>query len=208
MSFLVWQRSAEARIASSRLVLRAHEVPLLQDAQSLRDRLERLCGEQEQRNAEAARQAREQGHALGFEQGQHEAAETLAAQWLEQSRAAADERERLRGEVGALALQVVRKLLGAFADDAVLVALADTAADDILPAQPLALAVHPDRCEAVRARLASAGTRLRCEVRGDTACAVDTCRIETEHGSVDVSLEVQLARLEAAWRAVDATEAA
>ncbi len=203
MTFLLWQRGGDARIASSRLVLRAPEVPLLADAQALRDRLERLRRDQEGIVAAAAAQGRERGHAQGLEEGRREARERLAATLTALAQGSAQERDRLRGEVGALALQVVRKMLGSFADDAVLAALAATAANDLLATQPVALVVHPDLCQAVRERLAAAAggaPALRCEVRGDPGCALDACRIETEHGSVDASLEAQLARLEAAWR--------
>ena len=67
----------------------------------------------------------------------------------------------------------------------------------------LALVVHPDRVDAVRAQLSRIapddGAALRCEVRGDAACDPDTCRLETEHGTVDASVDAQLARLAQAW---------
>lgn len=207
MSYLLWQRSTDTRIASSRLVLRAAEVPVLGDALALRDELERLRREQAQIVAEACREARERGHAEGAALGRREAHERLATNLATLAQHSAEDRERLRNEIGALALQVVRKLLGRFADDAVLVALADTAAAEVLPAPVVAVVVHPDRVDAVRTRLAAGrGTDtapgLACEVRGDAACPIDACRLETGHGSVDVALEAQLARLEAAW-AVD-----
>lgn len=207
MSYLLWQRSTDTRIASSRLVLRAAEVPVLGDALALRDELERLRREQAQIVAEACREARERGHAEGAALGRREAHERLATNLATLAQHSAEDRERLRNEIGALALQVVRKLLGRFADDAVLVALADTAAAEVLPAPVVAVVVHPDRVDAVRTRLAAGrGTDtaagLACEVRGDAACPIDACRLETGHGSVDVALEAQLARLEAVW-AVD-----
>ncbi len=210
MSFLLWQRDGNAGIASPRVVLRAEEVPLLAHAQQLCDALEGLHNEQSQRVAQASSDAREQGHAQGREEGRREACEQSAQTLASLATVSALERERLRGEIGALALQVVRKLLGHFADDEVLAALAGTAANDMLPTRPLALVVHPDLCHAVRERLsanvvATPGhtldhrPSLRCEVRGDASCARDTCRIETEHGSVDASLEAQLARLAGVW---------
>lgn len=198
MSFMLWQPGDAARVVSSRLVLRAAEVPPLLEANALRDRLERLCREQAQTIAAAAAAAREEGLASGRRQGLRAAQDEVAARLLALAEAADAQREQQRNEVGALALQVVRRLIGHLADDAVLVALADTATAELLPAQPVTLVVHPDRCDAVRARLAAAEA-LRCDVRGDPACAQDGCRIETAEGSVDVTLETQLARLAAAW---------
>ncbi len=202
MTFLLWQRGGDARIASSRLVLRAAEVPLLVDAQALRDSLERLRAQQDEIVAAAAARARGLGVAQGIEAGRTEASEELAANLTALARSSARERDRLRGEAGALALQIVRKLLGHFSDDTLVAALAAAAARDLLGTQALALVVHPDLCKAVRERLAAMADgdgALRCEVRADHAAARGCCRIETEHGSVDASLEAQLARLEAAW---------
>ena len=196
MSFLLWQRDSAVRIGSSRLVLRAAEVPLLNDAHTLCDALKRLHADAEQRLAAAAHEAREQGYAQGRDEGRREVREELAATLTALAQASARERQQLRDEIGALALQVVRKLLGHFADDAVLLALADTAAADMLPAQQLTLVVHPEQCQAVRERL---GDDPRYALRADPACARDTCRIETEHGSVDASLAAQLQRLSLAW---------
>ena len=91
-------------------------------------------------------------------------------------------------------------MLGGFSEDALLAALAVTAARDTLPAVQVRLTVHPDVCDAVRDRLERIGSdELHLEVRGDAACEHDTCRLETELGSVDASLDAQLERLAHAW---------
>ncbi|HSW05251.1 MAG TPA: FliH/SctL family protein [Aquabacterium sp.] len=199
--FLIWHRAGDTRLASTRLVLRAAEVPVLQHAQALRDTLEHRRDVQMQMMADAVAQARSEGHAQGFATAQRESAEQLAATLMQLSDAAAAERAQLRGDTASLALEVVRKLLGHVAEDAVLAALAETAAAELLPSASLVLVVHPAQADAVQDRLAERiGTGgLRFEVRADPACAVDACRLETEHGSVDVALEAQLARLAAAW---------
>jgi flagellar biosynthesis/type III secretory pathway protein FliH len=212
----MWHRGGDARVASSRLVLRPAEVPLLQEAHALRERLVDLVQRESERVVRAEREsaaaleaalaaAREQGLAQGRAEGQREAREKLAANLLSLAQASASERERLQASVGALALQVARKMLGKLPDDTLLAALADTAARETLTAPPVAPVVHPDEVDAVRARLAAHAqddaTALRCEVRGEPTCAPDTCRLETEHGTIDASLEAQLARLADAWGA-------
>jgi flagellar biosynthesis/type III secretory pathway protein FliH len=214
MSYLMWHRHGDTRIAASRLVLRAAEVPLLQDAHALRERWvdlvqrdgERIARAEQDTQAAlaaAAAEGRAQGLAQGHADGQREAREKLAERLLSLAQASAAERERLQASVGALALQVARKLLGRLPEDTLLAALADTAARETLTAPPVALVVHPDRVDAVRAQLATLprddAAALRCEVRGDAACAPDTCRLETEHGTVDASLDAQLRRLAEAW---------
>lgn len=205
MRFLLWHRDRKLAFGSSRVVLRANEVPLLADAEALRDRIEQLNDEEGRRIATAAEQARTHGYQTGLEQGQRAARDEVAATLTELALAAAQERERMRGEIAALALEVTRKVLAQLPADAVLVGLAETAAHDMLPTQTMTLIVHPQRCDAVRERLAATaamandGPALRFEVRPDAACHIDTCLIETEHGSVDASLDAQLERLARAW---------
>lgn len=209
MSWLLWQADGATRIASPRLVLRAAEVPVLQDAQRLCAELAELQRHEAQRIAAVLETARAEGQAQGREEGLRAAREQSAAALLQLAHDAGQERERLRRDTGVLALQVVRKLLGRFAADEVLAALAETAAAEVVPAQPLVLVVHPDQAEAVRARLAAHGVQAaQIEVHGDAACAPDGCRLETEHGCVDAALEAQLARLEQAWRPLASEETA
>jgi type III secretion system HrpE/YscL family protein len=211
MSFVLWFRDRKVGFGSGRVVMRAAEVPLCKSAAALRDQLEQLNEDEAARIAAAAEEARVKGYLAGREEGELQAREDMAQAVLEVTQSTAREHERLRGEVAALALEVVRKMIGHLPDDAVLVGLAETAASDMLPTQTMTLVVHPQQCDAVRARLAATATaaagegpQVRFEVRGDAACALDTCLIETEHGSVDASLNAQLERLARAWGVTEA----
>ena len=202
MSYLLWHRDRNVAFGSSRLVLRAAEVPLFADANALRERLEQLTAAQAEHVAAAGEEARVKGYVAGREQGALEAREEVAATLVELTRTANQRCEEVRGAIAGLALQVVRKLLGQVPADGVLAALAETAARELLPTQTLTLFVHPDQCDAVRARLSAASTAAdapRFDVQPDPEHAPDSCRIETEHGSIDASLEAQLSRLANAW---------
>ncbi len=207
MTFLVWQRGEKVSVASPRRVLRAAEVPVLSEAVSLCERLGHLHRGEHERIDEAERDAARQGFERGLAEGRCAARDELAAALLATSASVEGERSRWRREVAELALQVVRKMLGAMPEDELLAALADTAARDAIPDQPAVLLVHPDLCDDVRRHLeareggdaSSASVAPRLEVRGDPACARATCRLETVHGSVDASLDEQLARLAQAW---------
>jgi type III secretion system HrpE/YscL family protein len=213
MSFLLWQRESDIAIASARLVLRADEVPALRQAHALRDELDTLRREQEQRVAAACEAAVARGHAQGLEQGRAAASDEIAATLAALAADAERQRSQLRGEVAQLALQIARKLMGSFAADERLVALAATAARDALPSGGLTLALHPARVEAVRERLArhaaAGGEPLPdFDLRADETCAPDGCRIETELGSLEAALDAQLERLAQAWGVrVPSTEA-
>jgi type III secretion protein L len=205
MSFMLWQSSGPLRVASPRLVLRAEEVPVLQDAESLRQRMLTMHGEANRRLDAALAEAREQGLAEGREAGMQAVREELAKGLETLARQSAAERERLRGEIAALSLQVVRKLLGEFGEADKLVALAVSAAREALPAAPQRLVVAPAMLESVRERLAAARQRdadapfAHCEVVADGTLSPGQCRLDTQWGSVDASLESQLDRLAAVW---------
>jgi len=205
MTYLLWQRTGDVRIASPRKVLRASEVPLLTDALALRQRVQALHDEQATAVDTARAEARAAGHAQGLEEGRRAARDDIAGSLNDLAVAASRRQHEMRAQVAALALEVVRKLMGRFAAPELLVALADTAAREMLPAQTWVLSVHPDRIDAVRAQLSAlaadpANEALPFELRADASCEPDACRIETELGSVDASLDAQLQRLSQAWR--------
>jgi type III secretion system HrpE/YscL family protein len=203
MSYLLWQRDRNVGVGAARVVLRAAEVPLLADAQRLRDRLEQLNDDAAQRIAAAEQDARVQGYVQGREEAAREVQEEVAKTVLALRQKAAQDYEQMRGQIAALALQVARKVLGQMPGESVLAALAQNAARDMLPAPALTLVVHPDQCDAVRTRLAALAdadpAQPRFDVKPDPECKPGVCRIETEFGTVDASLDAQLGRIAAAW---------
>jgi flagellar biosynthesis/type III secretory pathway protein FliH len=203
MSFLLWQRG-QLGIGSGRQVFRAAEVPLLQDASALVARLETLWQEEAGRVEAAADTARQQGWAEGGERARAAAEAGLAEQLARLAQQAEAVRAETRQEVAALALQVVRKLLGGLPEPERQAALALQAARELLPARTWRLAVHPRSAPALRERLARLGANdggllAQAEVAEDEAVAPGDCRLDTEFGSARAGLEAQLDRLAAAW---------
>jgi type III secretion system HrpE/YscL family protein len=209
VSFLLWQRDLDVGIASRRRVLTAAEVGPLLEAQALCQRVADLAASRAAKIDEAAQTARAAARAEGLELGRREAREEVSTTLAALAATAAAERDRLCGEVGSLALEVVRKILGEFAPPVVLVALARSALCEMLPAPAVTLVVHPDRVDAMREGLegrpaddcgshdCARGARL--EVRADPGCALDDCRLETGLGVVDAALDVRLAKIAQAW---------
>jgi hypothetical protein len=160
MSFVLWFRDRNVGFGSGRVVMRAAEVPMCKSAEALRDRLEQLNEGEADRIAAAAEEARVKGFVAGREEGVLQARDEMAEAILELTQSAARQRERVRGEVAALALEVVRKMIGGLPADAVLVGLAETAASDMLPTQTMTLVVQSfTRSSATRCALVS--QRLR-----------------------------------------------
>ena len=205
MSFLLWQRESGVAIASARLVLRAGEVPALRDAQQLRDELDSLRRDQQSHVQAACSAARAEGLAAGLQEGRALARDEIAATLAALSTTAAQREAQRRGDVAALALEVARKLLGELDNGQRMAALAREAAREMLPAPRLTVRVHPQRSDAVRAELQRLAARAdgdslaTFEVVADDGCALDDCRIDSELGSADASLDQQLARLAQAW---------
>jgi len=205
MSFLLWQRESGVAIASARLVLRAGEVPALRDAQQLRAELDTLRREQQARVQAARDAAHAEGLAAGLKEGRALARDEIAATLAALTATAAQHEAQRRADVAALALQVARKLVGELDGAERLAALAHEAAREMLPAPRLSVRVHPERSDAVRAqlqRVAARGdgeTAATFEVVADDGCAPEDCRIDSELGSADASLDQQLARLAHAW---------
>jgi type III secretion system HrpE/YscL family protein len=204
MSFLLWQRDRDVGIASRRRVLTAAEVGPLLDAQALCKCVADLAASRAAQINEAADAARAAARVEGLELGRREAREEVSTTLATLAAIAAAERDRLRDEVGLLALEVVRKILGQFAPEEVLVALARSALSEMLPAPAVTLVVHPDRVDAIREslgveRLGGSGNAAGIEVRADPGCTPDDCRLETALGVVDAALAVRLARIAQAW---------
>jgi type III secretion system HrpE/YscL family protein len=203
MSFLLWQRD-HVGIASRRRVLTAAEVGPLLDAQALCQRVADLAASRAAKIDEAADAARAAARVEGLELGRREAREEVSTALATLVALVTAERDRLRGQVGLLALEVVRKILGQFAPEEVLVALARSALDEMLPAPAVTLIVHPDRVDAIREslggeRLGDSVNAACIEIRADPDCAPDDCRLETALGVVDAGLAVRLARIAQAW---------
>jgi len=198
--FMLWQRQQPVATGSDRRVFRASELPLLQDAESLRDALAEALSTQGDRESLAFAQARHAGHAEGLAAGRAEAADetgrALLAMQTRHTEALAD----LRAQLATLALRVVQRLVGDWPEPLQLAALADTAARDIVAGDVPVLRVRPEQVDAVRDALAARADAAPLAVRGDAELPAGGCRLETGLGSVDASLDTQLASLQAVWQ--------
>lgn len=204
--FMLWHRDPANRhgIASDRRVLRAAEVPALQQAEQLLAQLHALLAAEQARIAAACDEARAQGRERGLADAQAnvraQAADALAALARQQEAA----REQLQQDVGRLALEVFHKLLGTLPGDEALARLAAQAARELLPARTWRLHVHPGQLAGLRAALQAADPDdraglARAELIADPDLAETDCRLTTEFGTADASLATQVQRLARTW---------
>ena len=146
----------------------------------------------------------------GFREGiAREQAETEAAKQRERAALAsalhafANEREgyfrHVEGEVVSLALAIVRKILHreAQVDPLLLTGLVRVALEKVAASQNVRLRVHPSQIPAWQDYfLRDNGLATIPELSGDAAFEPHQCRIETELGDTDLSLETQLKEIE------------
>ncbi|KQW49649.1 MULTISPECIES: FliH/SctL family protein [unclassified Roseateles] len=205
-SFMLWHRDPQARlgIASDRRVLRAAEVPALQDAQQLLADLRELSAQEQARVDQACSQARAEGLEQGLSQAEAQSRAELSNAIVQLSRAHEAERQRLQQSVGALALEVFQKLLGELPAEEKLARLATQAARELLPARTWRLQVHPSQAAGLRAALVTLDPDDKAglsgaEIVGNAELAEDDCRLTTEFGSADAALPTQVERLARAW---------
>lgn len=205
-SFMLWHRDPQARlgIASDRRVLRAAEVPALQEADALLVELRELFKQEQVRVDAACALAREEGLRQGLALAEGQAREQLAVALTRLTRAHEERGLRQQRDVARLALEVFRKLLGPLPADESLARLAAQAARELLPARTWRLHVHPDQQAGLRAALLAIDPDDKAglagaEIVADAELAEGDCRLTTEFGTADASLATQVARLARTW---------
>jgi len=200
-NFMLWHRDPQARlgIASERRVLRAAEVPALQDAQQLLGALHELLAQEQSRIDAACERAQTEGLKQGLAQAEEQSRAQVADAVAQLTRAHEDERLGLQREV-----DVFQKLLGQVPAEERLARLAAQAARELLPARTWRLQVHPSQLPSLRDALRAADPENKAglagaEIVADAELAEADCRLITEFGTADAGLATQVERLARAW---------
>jgi flagellar assembly protein FliH len=197
MSFLAIHRSAATSLAADRPWLSAEEWTACTSAADLLHQLQSLHAAQAARLELEAAQARGAGFAAGREQGLRQAVERLSAAWTDAADTAQMEARELREAVITLGLEIVRRITAELAPPDVVAALAQRAAEDLMPDRPARLRVHPLAATAVSQRLAGLP---HIEVKADAALAPTDCVFDTPTGEWLAGLDVQVQRIEQSLR--------
>ena len=160
----------------------------------------------EEAAAAREREILERGFREGLAKGQAEAA-TLAGQQKEQIaqtlREFARERQKyfhhVEGEVVALALAIVRKILRreAHTDPLLLAGLVRVALEKMADSQNVRLRVHPAQIPVWQEYFAQqAELQVAPELSGDASLAPNQCQLESQHEVTDLNLETQMKEIE------------
>lgn len=190
----------ELTIASGKRVFSKEETgAFLTIAESV-ERVKILEQSHEERLKAAQDQARREGRQEGLENGRLEARQEVADKLLELERQTQKQHKAVNDDVVAIALQVVRKIAAGVAPEDMLVALAEGAAAEHLPRQPVSLRVHPQHLDSVKRRIdqikeVSPPSIIETIVADNDLNPAD-CILETSAGQVCADLETQLLALE------------
>lgn len=152
------------------------------------------------------KQAREDGLAEGLLRGRNEFAaaslqqrEGIAVALRDFARGRDEYFHNVEGEVVALSLAIVRKILRreAQVDPLLLSGLVRVALEKMAASQTVRMRVHPSQIGAWQDYFAQqTDLPILPELSGDSALEQNRCQIETELGVTDLSLETQLKEIE------------
>jgi type III secretion protein L len=151
--------------------------------------------------AEAKKQY-EAEKARGYAEGQELAKAEFAEQIMDTVAQTVDYFAQVEKQVSGVVMSAVRKILGDMDDEEVVVRAVRKALDVVRDQQEITLRVSPEQVEGIKAKIGDIvrgtdGTGY-LNVVADPHFLPGACRLETELGVVDVSLDLQLAALEKA----------
>jgi type III secretion protein L len=188
------------QLLPERRVVKAAEVKAIVDARALLD----AAAAEAERIRAAAREAYEQEKQRGYEDGhaagKEQLAEELARLSAEGARLASD----FEARIPEIVMSALRQILGTYDQTELVLRTVSQALRMFHHQTELTLRVPPDRVEEVRMRVgelrAGSGARADIAVAADRHLPPGGCVLESELGSVDASIETQLAVLERAMR--------
>lgn len=199
MTYVLLASAPTVTLLSERAIIPAADVAPLHSVAEL------VAAVETHRDA-VARAARAEGFEAGRAEGLERAAARTAEVLAETHRVLDAERDRLRGQAAALALDIVRRIAVELGPDATVAALAERAVRDLLPQEPIRVRVAAERVGTVSARLWPIHERV--EVAAEPGLDPDECLIDTPSGHVRAGLAVQLAALEKAFARAETGAAA
>ena len=195
-------RSLQARIAPGQRVLRAADVAAWGDAEAL------LASARQQADAiiagaEAALEAeRQRGYAEGLAEAQMEQAEKM----IDTVSRTIDYFARVEGDVVALVMSAVRKIIDGFNDEERVLIVVKNALSVVRNQKQMTLRLHPQQVDVARARmndlLASYPGVGYLDIVADGRLSLESCILESEIGLVEASIEGQIKALETAFTKV------
>lgn len=205
MNYVMLFKGQNLMAASEQLVIPATEIKAIQNVAELGCKLNLLLEEEQSRTEAAEQEGYKKGYQQGREDGLQQALDDMSARLTELA-ALVDHRHReLRASVARIAVQIVRKIAAEVGAGEMVISLAETASQELVPSETLVVKVHPRNLEKVAEGLQlPSGATARHKhlvVRADDTLDMYDCVLQAEYGSVIAGLEVQLEKLETVLKA-------
>jgi len=196
MSYLILHRDTAATILGDDPIVPRSKIERYHELSDLFAAIDQLRDSEAERIVEAERRGRLEGFAAGHLEGRDVGQAEINAELFRLSMRDAAERRKLRTDVAALAIEVVRRIAGEVGANATVAALAHQAAGNLVADIPAIIRVAPSAVVATSARLAE---RKGIEVVADATLAPMDCVVETSLGRIHAGLETQLDAIDNAW---------
>ena len=199
MGFLVRGASRLIQFTPDRKVLKAAELDAFRDA-------ERVLDEARARAAEltaAAQAAYDEERARGYRDGRDEARMEAAEHMIENVSRAIGYFEKVEAKVVDLVMAALRKILMDFDDRERVTLVVKNALSAVRNQKQVTLRLPPDKADLLRERineiLAAYPAVGFLDVTPDARLTGDACILESDIGSVEAGIEVQLAAIRRAF---------
>lgn len=200
MRFATQLKDRGLQVAPECRVLKAVDAKAISDARALLDDSQAEA----ERTREAAKQAYEDEKQRGYDDGLAAGADQIAQRLVELTAHGAEVIKDYETHVPDIVISALRQILGTYDDTELAVKTVKQALRMFHKQTDLTIRVPPDRLEAVRSRVGEfrigGATTPYIEVVGDRDLPSGGCVVESEFGSVDASVDAQLAVLEQAMR--------
>ena len=195
------------RLDPERPALEPGQRVIAPDDYSLRVSAQELLADAENRarqTAEAAEQAYQAEKQRGYDDGMASAKVEIAEQMLTIISRSVDYLATAEGQVARTVLLCLRKILGEMPEEELVIKAARNALSIVRNEPRVTLAVRPEVQDEVRSRIGEIlqghGDISYLEVVSDEGLSKGGCRLETEVGVVDATIELQIEAIENAIR--------
>ncbi|KHL25225.1 hypothetical protein PK98_00150 [Croceibacterium mercuriale] len=194
MTYRLYHSGAASALFGPTPLIRRDEARMIREAAALLDHARSVAAEAEAARAEGFAAGRQEGLRLVLEERDRTLADLIVpvARQVEQAQAA------LHDDIATLALEAIRRMIGALPDGDLLAGLARQAVAALPLDEVDRIAVPPASHLAVGERLGAPWAQL---IVADAQLAPGDCVIHTRSGKVVASVSLQLERLAERWGA-------
>lgn len=209
---LAWHREPGVAVSTDAQVLSSQEVQAFEQVgdvvRTLSSQLADEVARIEDARARASEAGWQAGWAAGLEEARSQSARDLADTLQRLSSQARAEQQALQEAVLTLALLVIKRMACSLAPEVILAALLRQAMTQQLPNGRLAIRLHPDVLDGVRACPDDqGGTLASCDWHADDTLGLLDCVIETPAGRLLAGLPDQMDRIDTLLRTARARHA-